>query len=65
MIKFELGIPTTLPVENQGDKRVIVHGLGFPMKGEHFLSGAIPEVWLAPNSLSRLYYIVTICKDQS
>jgi hypothetical protein len=35
----------------QGQKR-------FPKKGEYYLSGAIPQVYLAPNDLNAEYFIV-------
>ena len=29
-----------------------------PKKGEYYLSGAIPEVYLAPNDLNSIYHIM-------
>lgn len=35
-------------------------GFRCPRRGEHFVSGAIPEIFYAPNDLSNEYLVVNI-----
>lgn len=33
-------------------------GFRYPKRGEYYLSGAIPQAWLAPNDLTMMFHVV-------
>ena len=59
--KWEL--PEVLP-EEYGHSYYFWKEIDFrkPLRNEYFVSGAIPEIYIAPNNLSQEYLVVTLLK---